>query len=147
MFFFVSICYANHDIAYNEATIGGIGIDYSEDYLLQVYGQPTSIEKETGYTKTYNYNGNFKVTITKSSGLVQYVVCTDPDLKTPSGFGVGTKMTDVVRVYGVPGRVKNTIPYLYYAELPHPSRQHSLAVLSFYLDGQRKVKKLSLISI
>ena len=58
MFFFVSICYANHDIAYNEATIGGIGIDYSEDYLLQVYGQPTSIEKETGYPLAGRFPGS-----------------------------------------------------------------------------------------
>ena len=92
-------------IAEEEINIGGIGIGTSLDYVKQVYGQPTEQKNYRNYLGQgieYNYNNLFIVDAAiKQNGdtYVSYITCKAGNLKTPSGFAVGTPYKNVTDKY------------------------------------------------
>lgn len=90
----------------SEINIGGVGIGANLDYVEQIYGAPESKEIFKNYMGNgviYNYNNLFLVSAiyTKNNDTyVDWITCKEGNLKTPSGFAVGTAYTNVLKKYG-----------------------------------------------
>ena len=89
-----------------EINIGGIGIGTSLDYVEEIYGPPTKKESFKNYMGTgvvYNYKDLFLISALytkRNTTYVDSIICREGNLKTPSGFAVGTDYADVLKKYG-----------------------------------------------
>ncbi len=92
------------EIPEEEIAIGGITFGATEEYVRKIYGEPTEMEyKERDdiineYPQTTYIYGNsktyFKI-IFVNGGVFSAESVGNTGLKTPSGFGYGSKLTDV----------------------------------------------------
>ena len=82
----------------------------SASYVRSIYGAPDSITdirkgRGTAYLTLFRYGDSFFVYLNQHSGRVAKVESTGNNgLKTPAGFAVGMKISDVARHYKDAGR-------------------------------------------
>ena len=128
VFMATSICFAGPetgDIPENEIVLGGIPLGATEDYVKRIYGNPTNVtyaygDFENAHRKIFDYGGTFKITFSNGS-VLEAETTANNGIKTPSGFSVGSRVSDVVNYYnrvGTPssngkvgGRGENSIGY------------------------------------
>ena len=112
--FAVAVCSATpgryDEIPKADIAIGGIALGADESYVKRIYGEPNEVSyKETGVfgrTKIFQYGNSFFVTFSnnkKEWHVLEVKSTGNNGLKTPSGFAVGMKLSDVYNRYG-PGR-------------------------------------------
>lgn len=100
-----------------DIAIGGITIGATENYVKSIYGEPNDISfQKSGYmgyrTKTYRYGNSFFIMFWQgNTGGTTWIVADvkstgNNGLKTPGGFAVGMKLSDVYNRYG-PGRTSD----------------------------------------
>lgn len=104
VFMATSICFADPDtgdISEKEIALGGITLGATEDYVKKIYGEPTNVNYDYGafeHSKTFDYGGTFKVKF--GNGKVTSVETTaNNGIKTPSGFSVGSRLSDIINYY------------------------------------------------
>ncbi len=108
-----SVCLAYtppKEIPESDIAIGGITLGASVDYVRSIYGAPDSITdinngKGSEPLTLFRYGDSFFVYLNQHSGRVAKVESTGNNgLKTPAGFAVGMKISDVARHYKDAGR-------------------------------------------
>ena len=120
--FAVAVCDAApgryDEIPKADVAIGGITLGADESYVKRIYGEPNEVSyKETrvfGRTKIFQYGNSFFVTfsINKKEWHVLEVKSTGNNgLKTPAGFTVGMKLSDVYNRYGPRVTGDNSVIY------------------------------------
>ena len=87
-----------------EFNIGGISFGSSMEYVIEIYGEPSSKEEhieENSAILTYNYNNKLLISAATFNGKyhVETVTITADNLATPSGFSVGHPYADVENTY------------------------------------------------
>lgn len=113
--FSVAICSAApgryDEIPKADIAIGGITLGAEESYVRKVYGNPDKIthtddRRRPGpiKTKTFTYGKTFIIVFNEETNKVwELKSIGNNGLKTPAGFTVGMKLSDVYNRYG-PGR-------------------------------------------
>jgi len=113
VFMATSICFAGPetgDIPKEELALGGITLGATEDYVKKIYGNPTNVtydygDFENAHRKTFDYGGTFKITFSNDK-VLEAETTANNGIKTPSGFSVGSRVSDVMNYYnrvGTPG--------------------------------------------
>ena len=96
-----------------EAFVGSVGLEYTEDQVTQIYGEPTSVTpvKHTpavnGYSKSVTYGDSVYFFLrSKAENGPFYVyaihITANNGFETPRGIHVKSTMQDVYRTYGRP---------------------------------------------
>ena len=85
-----------------EFNIGGISFGSPMEYVIEIYGEPSSQNEEKDSVLTYNYNNKLWISsaIFKQEYHVETIAITADNLATPSGFAVGHPYADVEKKYG-----------------------------------------------
>ena len=84
-----------------EAAIGGVQIGSKREYIRDIYGEPTRIEKGTSVFGDYEYwyyGDSFKIYLMYGAYYVESNA--DNGLKTPAGFTVGQYIQPVIDYFG-----------------------------------------------
>lgn len=107
------------EIPVADIAIGGITIGADESYVRSIYGEPTDISYESNrcragpiHTKTFTYEKTFIIVFDTENHKVFEVKSTGNNgLKTPAGFTVGMKLSDVLEHYGFGRGDENYLAY------------------------------------
>ena len=148
---------------FEEMCIGGINFYATPDYIKGIYGEPSSEEVENKYYKegrrpspmvgyiteyVYNYNNQLEIHLWQKTEEDYYrvskVICTAPNLTTPSGFKVGMHFSIVRNKYFTGKRHKNLKP------MKNPNGElcyqmmANRGVMNFYVDNHDIIRKLEI---
>ena len=134
-----------------EFNIGGISFGSPMEYVIEIYGEPSSKEEhieENSAILTYNYNNRLLISAATFNGKyhVETVTITADNLATPSGFSVGHPYADVENTYGkIPPLDKIEIKshgldpdYVYY------ERSCGLNYMLFAVDRNNIIQKITM---
>ena len=111
--FISSICFAvpgTGSIPMSEIALGGIQLGATEERIRSIYGAPSDIEYsygEFGHEKTLKYGTTLKFVLGEGN-VVSITTTGNNGIKTPSGFTVGSRFSDVINYYN---RIGTPDPY------------------------------------
>jgi len=89
----------------DEMCLGGIGYGTSIDKLIELHGQPEENYNGYEFAETYVYGGENLVLIHYSRDTQKILgvkTLKNTEWTTPAGIGIGSKISDAVKLYGEP---------------------------------------------